>query len=78
MAAKLTKACNEYLNWKSKQAKPDFKPWRNPNQLSTLPRLDSKDVLSMDEVRNDEGIDETAITEEKDNGANGNENNDED
>lgn len=71
---KLTKACGEYANWKKKQAKPDFKPWCNAAQLALLPRLDSKDVLTMDEVRNVEVIDETAATEEKENAANGNEN----
>lgn len=71
VAAKLAKACRDYASWKKKQGKPDYKPWLNVGQVSLLPRLDSRDILSMDEVQNEEVIDETTAAEEA-NGANGN------
>ena len=70
MITRLTKACRAYASWKSKQAKPNFKPWLHPDQLSIMPRLNSSDILSMDEIQKAEAIDETGAAEE--NGANGN------
>lgn len=62
---RLLKACRGYDAWKSQQRKPNYKPWLNPEQLvESIPRMDSKDILSMDEVQQAEIIDETAVSEE--------------
>ena len=61
----MLKACRGYDAWKSQQRKPNYKPWLNPEQLvESIPRMDSKDILSMDEVQQAEIIDETAVSEE--------------
>ena len=44
---KLTKACAKYEKWKS-QNDPQWKPWRNPEQMMTLPRYDPNDVGRFD------------------------------
>jgi hypothetical protein len=60
--SRLHKACRGYISWKA-QHKPDYKPWRFPEQ-STLTQFNPADLGSMTDTENAELIDETTAAEE--------------
>jgi len=62
VVGRLHKACKAYEAWKA-QHKPDYKPWRFPEQ-STLSQFDPADLGSMTDTENAELIDETCAAEE--------------
>lgn len=60
--SRLHKASRGYAAWKA-QHKPDYKPWRFPEQ-SSLVQFDPADLGTMNDTENAELIDETSATEE--------------
>ena len=59
---RIHKACKAYPAWKKGHSSRNFKPWLNPEQI-TLPRLNSADICSIEELQSCEVIDETAISD---------------
>ena len=62
MAGRIHKVARAYPAWKEKN-RPHHKPWINPEQIC-IPRLDRRDICSMDEVLQKEVIDESELSEE--------------
>lgn len=65
---KMYKACQKYPDWKQKH-NPQFKPWLFPEQ-STLPTVGLSE-LSIQHADSLENIDESSLSETKDDRAEG-------